>query len=760
MKIIITEEQYKNIISEYINNDMVTLMKYFSQTDEEKKKSLPYSYYYFINDFMEDEDQYYDFEIPKISSYTDSDGNDIEEEMQGYELIEWLQENNVDLYNKYSNWLFEKIKYNELNISPEDYPAWSYYDSNPILIKNQWLIHFTNDAEGIAKNGFKYGVDEIDKLGLTTYLGDFEKKYGGYNFAYLLRDFNSYGKAGIGSRGGKYKYGKEAVIFRASGIKLYHYGDEEPQVIFYGNTAKNIIPITTGENADWAIYNTKTGGKLVEFDDLEKLVRWVETNYPQYSKKLHESVLTESVSDVVFHFTYAHNLLNILKTNKINLSPSYGVEADNALNYNKLFSLSLTTARNSATGYHSSGKNPENAKGKVRLQMNGRELNYNYKSKHVDYWQYPRTKSFTQSGTSYDEMEERIVTDKNEIKPANRYITLIEIYINEEDINRYKQIKEYADKLNIPCYFYTNGKDFNFSIKKNAVDINTYQNNPEGEFNLNRTQEEQKQHDIRDIVKLGALLIYKDDNLKNKLFQYAKQNNYDIQKLEKLLTDRINTMNDSYMRYPDSYLTRELELVIGAELSGSRQSKNELLRYVIKILGYDMKKRKFENIKEYINYKMYIGKKTQQQFNKELYQKSVNIIDSKFNEVLQNLNNYSFYDTNGNYHQNNVINIVPELKNQLTNIITKIKNYYKEKIMSNDDMFKYTFYYHYGEVKDKLNINKINYQLASDYIDYENSTLGEYEIKNVILYTLYEVSDFIDKEIPNIQEEYRQQYNY
>jgi hypothetical protein len=202
------------------------------------------------------------------------------------ELVTWLESNNKELYNQFADYLYEKIKNSTLPINDSDYPAWSYFDDSPELIKNQWLIHFTDDADSIVREGFKYGVDDMTKLGLTTHLGEFDKKYGGYNFAYLLSDFPRYGRRSY-VHGGGYKYGKEAVVFNASGIKLWHYGDEEPQVIFYGNTAKNIIPITKGENTDWSIRD-KNGRILFENDKLERVVDWLVDNYSQYRKSIHE----------------------------------------------------------------------------------------------------------------------------------------------------------------------------------------------------------------------------------------------------------------------------------------------------------------------------------------------------------------------------------------------------------------------------------------------------------------------------------------
>src|SRR4051812_38904112 len=88
----------------------------------------------------------------------------------------------------------------------------------------------------------------MDKLGLTKYIGDNEKKYAGYNFAFeaLGRDANWSASQG--------KYGKHAVLFQNSGVHCYHYGDEETQIVFYGAdvSPKNIIYLRN-EGGDWQV---------------------------------------------------------------------------------------------------------------------------------------------------------------------------------------------------------------------------------------------------------------------------------------------------------------------------------------------------------------------------------------------------------------------------------------------------------------------------------------------------------------------------
>lgn len=269
MRIKISEAIIKQMmLKEYVTNDMIYLRDYFKMSEEQKKSGLPYEFYYFFDKFKRDEGV--DVEIP--------------EDVDEYELPEWLEINDKETFNSFADYLYGKITDYTLDIAASEYPAWSYFDDNPKLIKNTWLIHFTDDADGIARNGFKYGVTEIDKLGMTTNLAEFDKKYGGYNFAFRADNFNRHYKSRHGWRG-EPKYGREAVLFRASGMELYHYGDEEPQVIFYGNTARNIIPITDRDRK-WAVYSRYNGRLLFEDDDLEKVVYWVIRNYEQYRRQL------------------------------------------------------------------------------------------------------------------------------------------------------------------------------------------------------------------------------------------------------------------------------------------------------------------------------------------------------------------------------------------------------------------------------------------------------------------------------------------
>lgn len=280
----IIKEQVRSYINEYIGRDMVYLKDYFSQSKEAKINSLPYMYSFMFNDFLYDEN--IEFDKPTDDYYDGDNKLQKGDELDEYDVINWLSENNKELFKKFGEYIYDKIVSYTMPVHDAEYPAWSFFDDNITIIKNQWLVHFTDYAENIAKDGFKYGVDDMEKLGLTTQLGEFDKKYGGYNFSYTLGDYRKYAKSSNWRAKG-YNYGNQAVIFNASGIRLWHDADQEYQTIFYGNTAKNIIPIIDGVDNDWAIYNIKTGNELFASDNIDDVINWLTTNYRQYRKVLH-----------------------------------------------------------------------------------------------------------------------------------------------------------------------------------------------------------------------------------------------------------------------------------------------------------------------------------------------------------------------------------------------------------------------------------------------------------------------------------------
>lgn len=455
-------------------------------------------------------------------------------------------------------------------------------------------------------------------------------------------------------------------------------------------------------------------------------------------------VLAESVSDKVYHFTYTPIVLNILKTNQIYLSPSFGIGADNNVNYNKTFSLSLTTSKSSKVGYGSS----RGSNGLVRIEFNGRELNYNYKSKHIDYWQYKRTPEFMKQ-ESGNEMEERILSNKNTIAPATRYITKIDI-LNKDGFNTNGidgQIKTLADSLNVPCYFYTDVNSFNYEIIKNAVNPpQVGETEPEEDAGNNTFSYMAKE--------LAALISYKDDKMRQKILSYTDKQGIDNAFVNTEIDKKLQNLVYNYFAQDD---LGTLSQLIASTIGNNRATTNTLNRFFIHAFASDMKKHNCKTILDYLKYKYYIGKKTQKQFNEEFYNEITKIIDKEFVYRSNILNGLSFYTIDGEYVDGNILQEIPDVKTGLLRIVNNIKEYCANYILNNNDMFRYPYELSSYDIRDNLQLKSIDYFFSKDLIDYDSSTYTGRDAQDVISYIVYAINDAYPKIIERLQAEYRAQ---
>ena len=254
----------KSLLLEYINEPIFILKKYLTQTEQERKTELGLNL-----DCLEYLGRYH-FDI--YNKYRKNNRG---------ESSEKLMKEHPDVFNQWCDFLYKKLNsYHYHEYFDTGYPTWNYMKYSSI-VKNQWLIHFSNDAKSIAlEQKFSRGVDDYTRLGLTKHLSKEQKKYGGYNFAYLLSDYKLHGKDR-----GRYKYGTGAVLFKASGVKVWHYGDAEPQVIFWGPSAFDIVYVKEDRNTgDYYVYSRKNNSPFSgDFDDC---VDWVTNNFDQYKRVL------------------------------------------------------------------------------------------------------------------------------------------------------------------------------------------------------------------------------------------------------------------------------------------------------------------------------------------------------------------------------------------------------------------------------------------------------------------------------------------
>ena len=177
------------------------------------------------------------------------------------------------------------------------------------IVHNEWMVHFSDYADKIAKEGFTKGNDYEGKLKSVTYQRG--KTEGGYNYAYLASDV-------IGRKGWKFlDYLKERetpfVMFKGNGYRFHHNQDEEDQVVLnniqkgtmvfvrrlydqwcvlstanpnWKNRTKDINP--RPEDERFAMYNPRNiiEGILYSDDDIDNVIKWVVNNFDQYRSKI------------------------------------------------------------------------------------------------------------------------------------------------------------------------------------------------------------------------------------------------------------------------------------------------------------------------------------------------------------------------------------------------------------------------------------------------------------------------------------------
>jgi len=153
-----------------------------------------------------------------------------------------------------------------------------------LLPRQTWLIHFTNEAEDIAQNGFKIGFNDEEKLGLTAlFYGNSRHKQGmGFNFAFLPRDADL--------EQVNVTYGRNAVMFQSSGVYARHYNDRENQVIFAGGEVdpSGIIQLRRDGRKEWSVVSKmplgKSGRTIVVTRPLKDCIEWVKNNFSRYKR--------------------------------------------------------------------------------------------------------------------------------------------------------------------------------------------------------------------------------------------------------------------------------------------------------------------------------------------------------------------------------------------------------------------------------------------------------------------------------------------
>ena len=218
-----------------------------------------------LRDYLNSGPDPWDYSV-EVERFLEEKGIEVGDDFEGYE---WIEENEGSPnIIEFKEWLEE----NDVNSGWEtDAPAYEAMRYNR-FIEPQWLIHWTNDAYSISREGFKYGHDDFRGLGHTTHKMN-RQEGSGYNFAFPLSRWAKYGKG---------KYGNEFVVFWGTGIEVSHFGDEEHQVIIWGPSVSKdmIFPVYNGDGGDWEVRDERNDDRILfQGEDVLEVAGWIENNY-------------------------------------------------------------------------------------------------------------------------------------------------------------------------------------------------------------------------------------------------------------------------------------------------------------------------------------------------------------------------------------------------------------------------------------------------------------------------------------------------
>jgi hypothetical protein len=247
------------LLCEYISNPLIWFKDFINSSSDEKAEHIAHEVYEngdYFEEFI-DEMGWEDYE-----SFEDLSDTEV------IEFGQWLLGND----HKIQDVLFD-----------EELPSW-WYMRDASIVKNSWLVHCSNSIPNIIHEGFQYGIEDYTKLGLTTrYSDDAKKRYKDedfYLFSYTPLDFKKYG---YGYRG--LKYGDEFVVFRSSGVRVYHNSDDEYQTIFSAREARDFVPVFE-RNGNYVVEDKVSGKIIFENENPNKVVGWVIANFDQYKTKI------------------------------------------------------------------------------------------------------------------------------------------------------------------------------------------------------------------------------------------------------------------------------------------------------------------------------------------------------------------------------------------------------------------------------------------------------------------------------------------
>lgn len=452
---------------------------------------------------------------------------------------------------------------------------------------------------------------------------------------------------------------------------------------------------------------------------------------------IENNLISEGGSDIIYHFTYASYLVNILKNNEFNLSVAIGSKSDLDINKKRFFFFSTTRSRN--TGF---------VQGDVKIVLDGFKLKQNYKITPVDYWQYSTNPSDYENRNDYinalkhSEQEDRIVSNKSTIPNAINYILELHILQGNYNVKYLHIINDYCKQNNINVSYYNDRK--NWLNQTNNIEL--------PDLNDTNTDNEYSGVDRFDF-RLASLISYNNEDGYNKIVDYLKDSD-SINKLDKQLKD--DTHN--YLKLGAQY-DYETDVIFKNTIHNIRTKTDANSKFLINLLVTDMRKNKTNTLSDYIVKKQWAGKKNKTEYLNELFNYINSTIDNQLtDDIMNKLDNWIEID--GNYYNNAYDS--EELMGVIMKYVGLLKETYKKIVYSKDyDILKQSYYLDDNYMDKMFNYKFIDVTQSLKITDmdrrFENGYLNKY-VQDIFFYLITDVARKGYLKAVELQNEFNQQF--
>ena len=444
--------------------------------------------------------------------------------------------------------------------------------------------------------------------------------------------------------------------------------------------------------------------------------------------------INEGLTSIIYHFTSIYYLTKISNDNMLQMSGIIGNQSDKS-STGEMYYASFSRTKSIKHGFGSKF----NKSGSVRIKLDGDKLANNYKGIQFDYWRSSRKAKDMRMSPSLDEMEDRILSNKNSIVDLNKDIIKIDI-LKDEDRHIPVSIINYGKEFGIDIYFFSNVEDFSYGLESKSYKVE------ESEINYNNNKDK---YDIFNpsIPYLIALYLYKkSDEEREKVFSEVRKNlkKSDISDIIEKVDDEI--LNLKHTLYDDFRLN---SIVSNYKHHLSKKDSDKTYRYVYHLISNEYYKNKSTNLKDYFLSKVY--DKRQGVYNIEIVGKT----KVKINEILNKGLDYYKSDT---FEENGIWVELGNCENYIKYIkliSDNIKKYISNLILNDKDNYIYNILkVDYKSIKENIsidrNIEKMSNKLEDSGMDYQTYISVS---TSWIYMSIHDISSYISKELHEAQED-------